>query len=136
MTSQHLKRALLTILNFLFHVLHMTIILFFLFGWLVKETRQLHYLLTLLILFSWYGLGIFYGFGYCLITDIQWRIKRHLGQTPSTEYYIKYMLDKITGLDTRANFVNRLTTYTYFGIFIIATGLFLKKLIVSDVFLN
>jgi hypothetical protein len=94
---------------------------------LVRETRQLHYFLALLILVSWYGLGIFYGFGYCLITDIQWRIKRLLGQMPSTEYYIKYMIDKITGLNTRANFVNGITTYTYFGILMIATILFLKK---------
>jgi hypothetical protein len=92
-----------------------------------RETRPLHYVLSLLILFSWYGLGIFYGFGYCLITDIQWKIKRRLGQMPSTEYYIKYMIDKITGFNSRANIVNGVTTYTYLGILIIATILQLRS---------
>ena len=127
MTSRTITRASLTILNVLFHALHMTIILFFLFGWMVKETRQLHYCLAVLILVSWYGLGLFFGFGYCLITDIQWRIKRHLSQTPSTEYYIKYLVDKIAGVNSRANIINGITTYTYFGILVVSTVLLVRS---------
>ncbi|HET7319222.1 MAG TPA: DUF2784 family protein [Nitrospirota bacterium] len=120
-----MKRAALLLLDDLFHALHLGIIIFFLFGWTIRETRPAHYALPLLILLSWYGLGAFRGFGYCIITDIQWSIKKRLGNKPSTEYYIKYLIDNITGLDTRANIVNGVTTYTYFIILILSTILLL-----------
>jgi Protein of Unknown function (DUF2784) len=119
------KRAALLLLDALFHALHLGIIIFFLFGWMMRETRPAHYALTLLILLSWYGLGAFRGFGYCVITDIQWNIKKRLGSEPSTEYYMKYLIDNITGLNTRAAIVNGVTTYAYFTIFIISTILLL-----------
>lgn len=124
--DERMKRGALLLLDGLFHALHLGIIIFFLFGWMIKETRMAHYALTLLILLSWYGLGIFRGFGYCIITDIQWKIKRRLGIKPSTEYYMKYLIDTITGFDTRANIVNGATTYTYFIILILSTILLLK----------
>src|SRR5512142_2195328 len=125
MADAPMKRAALLLLDALFHALHLGIIIFFLFGWMIRETRPAHYALTLLILLSWYGLGAFRGFVYCIITDIQWRIKKQLGNKPSTEYYIKYLIDNITGLDTRANIVNGVTTYAYFIILILSTILLL-----------
>jgi hypothetical protein len=80
---------LLSMLNVLFHLIHLGIIFFFLFGWLWQKTLLPHFFLSILILLSWCGLGLFYGFGYCLVTDIQWKIKKRMGEEPSTEYYIK-----------------------------------------------
>ena len=114
----------LKLLNISFHLIHLSIISFFLFGWLFETMRLPHLILSLLILLSWFGLGIFFGFGYCLVTDIQWRIKRRLKQEPATEFYVKYMIDKMTGLDTNPQFINGMTTYTYFGILIISIILF------------
>jgi len=88
---------------------------------MLEITRFAHYILAILILVSWYGLGMIYGFGYCVITDTQWKIKKLLGQQPHTEYYIKYLMDKATGLDTNPNKINMVTTYTYFAILIIST---------------
>lgn len=123
--DQPVRRFAFNLLDILFHALHLGIIIFFLFGWMIREARPAHYALALLILLSWYGLGVFRGFGYCVITDIQWNIKKRLGNEPSTEYYMKYLIDNITGLNTRASIVNGVTTYTYFTILIISTILLL-----------
>lgn len=120
-TNLSISNGILRMLDFLFHVMHIFIILLFLFGWMLEMTRFAHYILAILILVSWYGLGMIYGFGYCVITDIQWKIKKVLGQQPHTEYYIKYLMDKATGLDTNSNKINMVTTYTYFAILIIST---------------
>jgi uncharacterized protein DUF2784 len=126
--DQPIRRFALNLLDVLFHALHLGIIIFFLFGWMIKETRPAHYALTVLILLSWYGLGIFRGFGYCVITDIQWKIKKRLGHEPSTEYYIKYLIDSVTRLNTRPTIVNGVTTYTYFTILVISTILLLGSI--------
>ncbi|MDH3349261.1 MAG: DUF2784 family protein [Desulfobulbaceae bacterium] len=115
-----ISNKVLKLLNIFFHIIHLSIIFFFLFGWLVEKTRFLHFILSILILLSWYGLGAFFGFGYCIVTDIQWKIKRRLKQEPATEFYVKYMIDKVTGLDTNQNFINGMTTYIYYGIMLIA----------------
>jgi hypothetical protein len=118
---------LLWLSNILFHVIHIGVITFFLIGWLWDKTLPAHFILAILILLSWCGLGIFYGFGYCLITDIQWKIKKRLGEKPHTEYYIKYMVDKVTGLDTNPKTVDAITTYTFFIILFISTVLILNR---------
>ncbi|MFH1075281.1 MAG: DUF2784 family protein, partial [Pseudomonadota bacterium] len=93
---------------------------FFLVGWLFETMRLVHFILSFLILISWYGLGWFRGFGYCLVTDIQWKIKKLLKKEPSTEFYIKYIVDKTIGMDTNPNIINRMTTCIYFSILIIS----------------
>lgn len=114
-------------MNIFFHLAHLAIVFFFLLGWLSSKTLLAHFILSILILLSWYGLGIFYGFGYCLVTDIQWKIKKRMGQEPYTKYYIKYMLDRMTGLDMNPNTVNAITTYTFFIIFLLSTALILNR---------
>lgn len=120
---------LLHMANMFFHLVHLTIVTFFLFGWLSSRTLMAHFLLSILILVSWCGLGIIYGFGYCLVTDIQWRIKRRMGEVPYTEYYMKYMLDKVTGRDLNAHKLNSITTYAFFIILLLSTALVLRRML-------
>lgn len=114
---------IISISNIFFHIVHLTIILFFLFGWIIEETLLAHFILSVFILLSWFGLGVFYGFGYCLVTDIQWKIKKCMGQEPYTKYYIKYMLDKVTGLDLNPDRVNSVTECTFYIVFFVSTFL-------------
>lgn len=118
---------MLSLANIFFHLVHLAVVFFFLFGWLSGKTLPAHFILSVLILLSWCGLGIFYGFGYCLVTDIQWKIKKQMGEEPYTEYYIKYMIDKVTGLDTNPDKVNAVTTHTFFIILFISTILILNR---------
>ena len=131
-TELSISSNALKLLNICFHLIHLSIIFFFLFGWLFEKTRLPHFILSILILLSWFGLGAFFGFGYCLVTDMQWKIKRRINQEPSTEFYVKYMIDKVTGLDTNPRFINRMTTYIYFGILIISIILLSMQLLIDN----
>lgn len=111
-------------LNLVLHIIHLSIIGFFLFAWFLPEYRVLHLILSFSIFFSWFGLGLFYGFGYCLVTDIQWKLKKESGYDPETPYYIKYIVDKATGANINSKLSNMVTTYTFFVISILSIVLF------------
>lgn len=86
-------------LDFFFLFFHASLILFILTGWIWLKTRRLHLLATSLTCLSWFGLGFFYGFGYCPSTDWHWRVKKALGETGLPHSYVKYYLDRLTGSD-------------------------------------
>lgn len=116
------------LLDFLMHIIHLSLISFMLTGWVFEATRFPHYVLIWLIFGSWFGLGIFYGFGYCLVTDLQWRVKEKLGNPPSTKFYVKHMIDKVISHDIDETLINHISSYTYYGVFLISNFLFLKNL--------
>lgn len=89
---------MLPLLNIIFFVLHTAFTLFNLFGWLWPGTRKWH-LLTLGITYaSWFGLGIWYGWGYCPCTDWHWAVRAKLGYHDSANNYIEFLLETLTGL--------------------------------------
>ena len=87
-----------TILDYFFSLFHGSLVLFNLTGWAWKKTRRIHLITTGLTMMSWFGLGICYGWGYCPCTDWHWKIKHKLGETNLPNSYIKYYIDKLTGL--------------------------------------
>lgn len=93
-------------LDIFFVVFHSVLIGFNLIGWIWKKTRRLHLVVLTLTVLSWFGLGAFYGFGYCPCTDWHWRVKRALGQTDLPASYVKYYLDRLTGIDWSPQFVD------------------------------
>ncbi len=100
--------------DFLFTVLHLAIIGFNLFGWIWKPARKVHFVLILLTALSWFGLGIWFGLGYCPITDWQWQIKEKLGQHNLPNSFIKYYSDQITGTNINASLIDTLTALCFF----------------------
>lgn len=86
------------LLDAAFVVFHTSIVVFNLTGWIWKRTRRLHLLVIGLTCLSWFGLGLFYGWGYCPSTDWHWQVKRTLGETGLPASYVKYYLDRLTGL--------------------------------------
>ena len=92
-------KFVLLLSNYVLHLFHLMTVFFTLFGWIFKEIRFAHLLLLIITFISWFGLGRFFGFGYCFITDWQWKIKKKLGERPIRGGYIKYLLDRITGRD-------------------------------------
>lgn len=87
-----------TALDYFFTVFHGSWVLFNLTGWAWKKTRRLHLITIGLTISSWFGLGIFYGWGYCPCTDWHWKVKRKLGEAILPGSYVKYYIDKLTGL--------------------------------------
>ncbi len=86
-----------TFLDYFFIILHSSLVIFVLTGWAWRRTRRLHLITSGLTILSWFGLGIFYGWGYCPCTDWHWEIKRELGETDIPNSYIKHYADKLTG---------------------------------------
>jgi len=113
-------RARLVVADYLLHMVHLSVMFICLVGWMFEPTRILHFALIVLVAVSWFGLGKFFGYGYCVLTDTQWRVKRMLGQEPHTESYVKYVADKVTGRDIDIKITDRLILYSYVGAVILS----------------
>ena len=87
-----------TALDYFFIIFHGSLVLFILTGWAWRRTRRIHLITIGLTMLSWFGLGIFYGWGYCPCTDWHWEIKYKLGETNLPNSYVEYYVDKLTGL--------------------------------------
>jgi hypothetical protein len=106
---------MLTIFDILLHIAHLSLISFNLFGWIFPKIRRANLYCLLLTAFSWFGLGLYYGLGYCPLTDWQWQVKLKLGQTDLPNSYIKYLADGLTGLDLDPVFIDVVTVVAFFS---------------------
>ena len=86
---------MLKILDIFLELVHILVILFSLIGWIFPRSRKLHRYHLATILISWLGLGYFYGFGYCFLTEWHWQVKSNLGVLNLPPSYITYLLEKI-----------------------------------------
>lgn len=86
-------------IDVLFFVFHTALILFNLMGWVWPPTRRLHFICIAATLFSWVVMGAFYGFGYCLCTDWQFQIRRHLGLPVFGHTYLQLMARVFLGIN-------------------------------------
>lgn len=96
----------LQLADWLFLVFHTALILFNLFGWMYRPLRKLHLATISLTLLSWGFLGIWYGWGYCPLTDWHWEILARLGESNPPNSYISYLLDRWLGLDPEESLVD------------------------------
>jgi len=101
-------------LDLFFLVFHSFLIVFNLFGWLWKPVRKINLITLLLTGSSWFILGIFYGTGYCPLTDWHWKVLHHLGKTDLPDSYISYLLKRITGLGFNNGLIETLTVVLFF----------------------
>ena len=92
---------------------HFLIIGFILFGWISPITRKVHFICTIAIAASWFLLGIWFGIGYCPVTDWQWDVKTKLGEQNLPSSFIKYFADKITGKDISSFYIDIITAVSF-----------------------
>lgn len=111
---------MLLFLDVLLTILHLSIIIFNLFGWIPKRTRKAHLVCIVLTAASWFFLGIWYGTGYCPVTDWQWKVKTQLGEKNLPQNFVEYYLEKITGYNISSLFVNTLIAVS-FGLAVLLT---------------
>lgn len=97
------------LLNIFFFVFHTLLTLFNITGWLFRATRKWNLITLLLTAFSWFVLGIWYGWGYCLCTDWHWQVREQLGYHDQQNSYIHFLLLKLTGINFNENLVNNAT---------------------------
>jgi hypothetical protein len=92
-------------LDYFFLIFHTILTLFNLVGWIWKKTRMANFITLMLTGFAWFGLGIFYGIGYCPLTDWHWDVLEKLGHHDLPYSYIKYLIQRLTGCDANPGIV-------------------------------
>jgi len=95
-----------TFLNIFFFVFHTSIILFNILGWIWKKTRLANLILLTLTTFSWFFLGIWYGFGYCPCTDWHWQVRMKLGIYDIQTSYLEFLFETLTGMNVSRSVVD------------------------------
>jgi hypothetical protein len=93
-------------LDKLFFLFHSAWIVFLLFGWIWRKTRLANLVVILLTAFSWFILGLWYGYGYCPSTDWHWQVRAKLGHHDLPSSYTKFLFDSFTGWDLSQKIVD------------------------------
>lgn len=118
---------MMQILDIFFVVFHSFFILFILFGWLVPRLRMLHLACVLLTGASWFILGIFYGIGYCPLTEWHWQVLRELGKTGLPVSYVQYILNRLLGISISASTADTITLLGWLAGLVISVFLQVRK---------
>lgn len=106
---------MLRFLDILLTMVHLALVFFNLFGWIPLATRKAHLVTIALTAASWLVLGIWFGTGYCPLTDWQWNVKEALGERNLPPNFIEYYAEKLTGHDYDTSFVGLLITIFFAG---------------------
>lgn len=101
-------------LNYFFFCFHTLLILFNSLGWIFPRTRKGNLVTLLFTAFSWFVLGIWFGWGYCFCTDWHWRVREHLGYHDMPNSYIQFLVQKITGITFSIKRVDAVTGIVFF----------------------
>ncbi|MFZ9388038.1 MAG: DUF2784 domain-containing protein [Chitinophagaceae bacterium] len=113
-------------LNVFFFVFHTGLTLFNLTGWIFPATRKWHRFTILLTAFSWFVLGIWFGWGYCACTDWHWQVREAMGIHDRSNSYIHFLLLKLTGRDFDPGLVEQVTLYTFIFCVVAAVWVFIR----------
>ena len=105
---------LLEFLNIFFFVFHTSLMLFNCFGWAWIKTRRMNLVTLLLTAGSWFILGIWFGWGYCLCTDWHWQVRESLGFYDQSFSYVHFLVLKLTGLNFDVELVDKVTVIVFF----------------------
>ena len=75
---------------------------------------------------SWFVLGIWYGWGYCVCTDWHWDVRTKLGLTDRSNSYIHFLLLKLTGINLDPKLVDMGTLVVFLLSFALSIWLNIK----------
>ena len=107
---------MLAFLDIAFILFHTALIVFNGVGWIFPAFRKWHLVSISLTAFSWFGLGFWFGWGYCICTDWHWQIRQHLGIETISNSYIHFLIVKATGLQVPVLLVDAVTVVLFFAI--------------------
>lgn len=97
------------ILDIFFFVFHTGLTLFNCLGWIWKTTRRWNLFTLALTAGSWFILGIWFGWGYCVCTDWHWSVREQLGYFDQSHSYIHFLILKLTGANLDEGMVEKWT---------------------------
>lgn len=76
---------------------------------------------------SWLFLGLIVGtLGYCPLTDWHFSVLEKLGKTDIPNSYIKYLADRLTGMDFNTAVVDNVTLFAFLAALLISVILNMK----------
>lgn len=113
-------------LNIFFFIFHTVFTLFNIVGWIFPRTRKLHLITMLLTAFSWFVLGIWYGWGYCACTDWHWQAREAMGIHDRSDSYIHFLIVKTTGWNPDEQLVQTATLWIFLACFILSICLYIR----------
>lgn len=124
--------TLYSLLDIFFVIFHTSLTLFNVIGWAWKKTRVWNLVTLLLTGSSWLFLGMIVGVpGYCPFTDWHFNVLRKLGKTNLPNSYLKYLFDRITGLNIDSTIVDRVTLIVFVAALAVSVFLNLRDKILS-----
>ena len=97
---------MLQALDVILFLAHCFVISFNLTGWIWTRTRRWHLVCVGLTVFSWLAMGIWYGLGYCALTDWHWQVKRALGEADLPNSFLTYLFNDVMGLGLGTGLIN------------------------------
>jgi hypothetical protein len=101
-------------LDIFFVGFHTALIFFNLFGWIWRKTRFINLITLTITGASWLFLGLIYGaLGYCPLTDWHFIVLERLGKTSLPNSYVKYLADRITGMNFDAVLIDNITLFLF-----------------------
>ena len=103
-------------LDWFFILFHLLVTMFNLLGWIWRKTRKWNLITLIITGFFWFVIGIFYGFGYCPLTDWHFQVLYKIGEYPDTNSYIGYIIIRFFGLSINSSIVD----YTTLSCFLVA----------------
>ncbi len=106
-------KILFIFIDTFFIIFHTMLIIFNCLGWILKTTRKWNLLTLTLTAFSWFFLGIWYGFGYCPSTDWHWQIREILGYPTYSHSYVGFLIKVLTGISLNPLLVDTITLVSF-----------------------
>ena len=100
--------------NYFFFIFHILLIIFNLFGWIPRKLRKWNFISLCLTAFSWFVLGIFYGFGFCFLTEWHWQIREKLSYPNESKSYIHFLIKELTNVSLDETLVDTFTAIFFF----------------------
>lgn len=120
---------MLKVIDIFFVIFHSSLIIFNLAGWVCKRTRLANLITLLLTGASWLFLGLIYGtLGYCPLTDWHFSVLEKLGKTDLPVSYVKYLADRLTGMDFNQTLTDNITLWAFIAALAISALLNLRDL--------
>lgn len=113
---------MLALLNVLFFVFHTLWIVFNCIGWAWRRTRPWHLATVTLTALSWFVLGIWYGWGYCVCTDWHYQVREALGY-PHDASYTHLLFEKLTGIDADRRWTDVVTVGVFAIVLVLTVAL-------------
>jgi hypothetical protein len=120
-------RLMLYILNTLFFLFHSLWILLILFGWMHTRTLRISFCAVLLTALSWFGLGFWYGWGYCICTDWHWKVRREMGIYDRSNNYVHFLIVELTGVDIPSDIVNSIVMFSFLISAVLSVLIYLRE---------